>query len=166
MKLPIYTGNYQCCSTMSVNCKSAGIQILDTAFNKLINGFHGMTHTPPKISCTWNWARDLTGLNIQLQSTLKGGFTLVFSINYSKCHHGQLAVVNWIWQVNLRALFTECTRDLGWAKGLSKTENRRLQEKKKIVASALGSLEIFIFKRNKWRENTSMQYHFIICIFY
>lgn len=120
----------------------------------------------PKTPCTWNWARDLMRLHAQLQSTLKGGFMLVFSINYSKCHHGQLAAVNWIWQVNLRALFTECTRDLGWAKGLPKTENRRLQVKKKIVESALGSLEIFISKREEWPENTSVTHHFIIIIFY
>lgn len=68
----------------------------------------------PKTPCTWNWAReDPMRFHTQLHSTLKGVFILVFSINYSMCHPGQLAAVNWIWQVNLRTLFTDCTRDLG-----------------------------------------------------
>ena len=81
----------------------------------------------PKTPCTCNWAReDPMRFHTQLQSPLKGAFMLVFSINYSMCHPGQLAAVNWIWQVNLRALFTDCTRELGWAKELPKTENRSL----------------------------------------
>lgn len=71
----------------------------DIAYNNFINRFHETTQIPPKTPYTWNWATDLMRLHIQLQSTLKGTFMLVFSINYSKCHHGQLAAVNWIWQV-------------------------------------------------------------------
>lgn len=71
----------------------------DIAYNNFINRFRETTQIPPKTPYTWNWATDLMRLHIQLQSTLKGTFMLVFSINYSKCHHGQLAAVNWIWQV-------------------------------------------------------------------
>lgn len=73
-------------------------RFLGIAYNKFINGFHETTQIPPKTLYTWNWATDLMRLHTQLQNTLKGAFMLVFSINYSKCHHGQLASVNWIWQ--------------------------------------------------------------------
>ena len=74
-------------------------RFLDIAYNNFINHFHETTQVPPKTPYTWNWATDLMRLHTQLQSTLKGTFMLVFSINYSKCHHGQLTAVNWIWQV-------------------------------------------------------------------
>lgn len=109
----------------------------------------------PKTTCTWNWGREvLMRLHTQLQSTLKGAFMLIFSINYSKCHHGQLAAANWIWQVNLRVLFTECTRELGVAKGLPKTENRKLQVKKMYSNGfSIGQLEnIYLLKKTMTRK--------------
>lgn len=73
-------------------------RFLGIAYNKFINGFHETTQIPPQIPYTWNCATDLVRLHTQLQNTLKGALMLVFSINYSECHHGQLASVNWIWR--------------------------------------------------------------------
>lgn len=119
----------------------------------------------PKTPYTWNWATDLLRLHTQLQRTLKGAFMLVFSINYSKCHHGQLAAVNWIWQVNLRVLSTECTGELGWAKVLTKTENRRLKWKK-IVRVSIKELGNIYPQRKEWPENIPMRCHLIILKFF